>query len=251
MRLAFSSMVDNNFWRVQVLGTTPSTQDMVRNLTDTAEPEGLAIQALQQTKGRGRHGNEWLSPMGNLYISLLLRPSCKADKAGQVAFVVALALSSAMDEVMEEGHEKTLKWPNDILIDGRKVSGILLETRLDSHGRVDYLIVGTGVNIFAPPEGAIGLDSIKKERLAINTFRDVYLGYLLHYYKEWQDKGFAQIRDAWLKQAHGLGQTMKIRLPEITYEGVFKGVDENGVLIADVGGEIKKFTSGEVHFGAI
>ena len=242
-------MADPSFWRVQVLGTTPSTQDVVRGLAETGEPEGLAVQALQQTKGRGRHGNDWVSPMGNLYISKLLRPTCRADKAGQLAFVVAVALSDAMDDVIEDGHAKTLKWPNDILIDGKKISGILLESKLDKHGRIDYLVVGTGVNIFAPPEGAIGLDSIKKERLAVNTFRDLFLDKLHARYISWQDKGFAEIRQSWLKQAHGLGQEMRIRLPEITYHGVFDGIDDNGTLIATVDGERRTFTAGEVHFG--
>lgn len=239
----------DDFWRVQVLGTTPSTQDIVRGLAETAEPEGLAVQSLQQTKGRGRHGNDWTSPMGNLYLSVLLRPSCRADKAAQMAFVVALALSDAFDEAIEGGHEKTLKWPNDILIDGKKISGILLETKLDNHGRVDYLIIGTGVNIFAPPEGAEGLDRIKKERVAVNTFRDLYLQKLRERYISWQDKGFAPVRDAWLKQAHGIGKTMKIRLPETSYEGTFDGVDESGALIAIVDGERRIFTAGDVHFG--
>lgn len=244
-----SSMADTDFWRVQVLGTTPSTQDVVRGLAETGEPEGLAVQSLQQTKGRGRHGNDWVSPMGNLYMSLLLRPSFRADKAAQMAFVVALALSEAMGEVIEERHAKTLKWPNDILIDGRKVSGILLETKLDKHGRVDYLIIGTGINIFAPPEGAEGLDRIKKERLAVNTFRDLYLQKLRTHYIEWQDKGFAPVRAAWLKQAHGLGETMTIRLPEASFEGTFDGIDDAGALIATVNGERKIFTAGDVHFG--
>lgn len=242
-------MADPSFWRVQVLGTTPSTQDVVSGLADTGEAEGLAVQALQQTKGRGRHGNIWTAPMGNLYISKLLRPTCRADKAGQLAFVVAVALSDAMDEVIGDGHAKTLKWPNDILIDGKKVSGILLESKLDKHGRIDYLVVGTGVNIFAPPEGAIGLDSIKKERLAVNTFRDLFLDKLHARYTSWQDEGFGQIREDWLKQAHGLGQEMRIRLPEITYHGVFNGIDDNGTLIATVDGEKRTFTAGEVHFG--
>jgi BirA family biotin operon repressor/biotin-[acetyl-CoA-carboxylase] ligase len=242
-------MASADFWRVQVLGTTPSTQDLVRDLADTGEPEGLVIQALTQTKGRGRHGNGWVSPMGNLYISKLLRPSCRADKAGQMAFVAAVALSDAMDEVIGDGHAKTLKWPNDILIDGKKVSGILLESRLDKHGRIDYLIVGTGVNLFAPPEGAIGLDSVKKDRVAVNSFRDLYLDKLRARYLSWQDEGFGQIREDWLKQAHGLGREMSIRLPEITYRGVFEGIDENGTLIALVDGQERTFTAGEVHFG--
>lgn len=244
-----SSPPDSAFWRVQVLGTTTSTQDVVRGLAETGEPEGLAVQSLQQTQGRGRHGNRWTSPMGNLYISLLLRPACRADRAAQLAFVIALSLSAAMDVVIKDGHEKTLKWPNDILIDGRKVSGILLETRLDAHGRVDHLIAGVGVNIFAPPEGAEGLDRIKKERLAVNTFRDLFLGILHADYRAWQDKGFAPVRDAWLKQAHGLGRPMKIRLPETGYDGTFKGIDDNGALIAVVNGERRVFTAGDVHFG--
>ncbi len=242
--------MSEGFWRVQVLGTTPSTQDMVRNMADAGEPEGLAIQSLQQTKGRGRHGNEWSSPMGNLYLSALLRPTCKADVAGQMAFVTALALSDAIGEVMDGSFTKTLKWPNDILIDGKKISGILLESKLDKYGRVDYLIIGTGVNIFAPPEGAEGLDKIKKEPVFVNKFRDLYLEKLLGQYTLWQNKGFAQVRDTWLKQAHGIGENMKIRLPEITYEGIFRGIDDSGALIADVDGKQRLFTAGEVHFGA-
>lgn len=238
----------SDFWRPQVLGTTPSTQDMVRNMADAGEPEGLAIQSLQQTGGRGRHGNTWVSPMGNLYVSALLRPKCTPTKAAQLAFVAALALSDAMDDVMEEGHTKTLKWPNDILINGKKVSGILLESALQGK-LVDYVIIGTGVNIFAPPEGAIGLDTVKKDRVFVNVFRDVYLAKLLTRYGEWQDKGFASVREAWLNQAHGLGQDMTIRLPEISYHGVFKGVDDNGSLLAEVDGQIRVFTAGEVHFG--
>ncbi len=233
-----------------MLGTTPSTQDVVRGLAETGEAaEGLAVQALQQTKGRGRHGNVWIAPMGNLYISKLLRPSCRADKAGQLAFVAAVALSDAVDSVMDPSFTKTLKWPNDVLVDGKKIAGILLESSLDRHGRVDYLIIGTGVNIFAPPEGAAGLDAIKKERIAVNTFRDIYLDRLKDWYDVWQNKGFAPVREAWLKQAHGLYKNMKIRLPEITYEGVFKGIDDNGALLADVQGERRIFTAGEVHFG--
>ena len=91
------------FWRVQVLGTTPSTQDLVKNLADVGEPEGLVIQSLQQTGGRGRHGNTWTSPMGNLYMSVLLRPQASALQAGQLAFVVALALSDAMVSILFRG----------------------------------------------------------------------------------------------------------------------------------------------------
>ncbi len=238
-------------WRVQVLGSASSTQDLVRDLAETMnEPEGLAIQAMQQVKGRGRHGHAWTSPMGNLYLSMLLRPACKAMDAGQLAFVTGVALSEAIDEVIDgDAHTKTLKWPNDILIDGRKVSGILLESKLKTNGMMDYVIVGVGVNIFAPPEGAVSLDQVKKQPVYVNKFRDAVLDSFARQYTLWQEKGFAPIREAWLKQAHGINDAMSIRLPEITYSGIFRGVDEQGALMADVGGELKRFTAGEVHFG--
>lgn len=237
-------------WNVTVLGTAESTQDLVRQAALAGEKQGYAVQSLQQTKGRGRHGNEWDSPMGNLYLSVLLRPQSGPETAAQMAFVVALALSSAMDAYIDAGaHVKTLKWPNDILVDGLKISGILLETNIRDLAEIDYLIIGTGVNIFAPPEGRIGLDSIRTKPVFVNVFRDEYLARLSHYYDLWTKKGFAPIREEWLKQAHGLGQALKVRLPEVTYEGTFEGIDESGALLLKADGKVRTFTAGEIHFG--
>jgi BirA family transcriptional regulator, biotin operon repressor / biotin---[acetyl-CoA-carboxylase] ligase len=245
----FYSMTDN-FWRVQVLGSTHSTQDLVKAMADSGEPEGLAIQALTQTGGRGRHGNQWVSPMGNLYLSVLLRPECPLSDAGQLAFIFALALSNAVDGFMGEHHHITLKWPNDVLVDGKKLAGVLLESGgVNEKGRVSYIIAGTGVNIFAAPDGAIGLDSIKKKPVFVNGFRDVYLEKINFFYHQWQEKGFATLRTAWLKQAHGLNAPMRIRLPEASFSGIFRSIDETGALIAEIEGHERVFTAGEVHFG--
>lgn len=234
-------------WRITVVGSVGSTQDVVKTAGEGGEPEGFVLQSLQQTGGRGRHGNQWTSPMGNLYMSILLRPDCAAGETGQIAFVVALALSKAMDEFIEDGHVKTLKWPNDILIDQKKVSGILLESNIVNN-HCDYLVVGVGVNILTAPEGRIGLDSIKSKPVPIHPFRDRVLAHLSDYMDAWRTGGFSPIRDEWLKQAHGLGQPMTIRLPEVTYEGVFEGIDEDGGLLAAIDGQTKRFTSGDVHF---
>lgn len=187
--------------------------------------------------------------MGNLYLSVLLRPSCGPDGAGQMAFVAALALSKAMASYLDpEKHRKTLKWPNDILIDGLKISGILLETNIKD-GVVDYLVIGSGVNIFASPEGRIGLDQVKTKPVYVNVFRDEYLAYLGAYYTLWRQKGFAPIREEWLQQAHGLGQALTVRLPEVRYDGIFDGIDDTGALRLKTGQEVKIFTAGEIHFG--
>ncbi len=235
-------------WRITVAGQVASTQDVVRTAGEAGEAEGFVLQALQQTGGRGRHGNQWVSPMGNLYMSALLRPDCAAGDAGQIAFVVALALSRTIDEYVDPGqYRKTLKWPNDVLIDGRKVSGILLEASIINN-HCDYLVLGVGVNILAPPEGRIGLDAIKSKPMPIHPFRDRFLAHLGDYMDAWRTKGFSPLREEWLKQAHGLGQVMTIRLPEVSYEGIFKGIDEQGGLMAEIDGQIKRFTSGDVHF---
>lgn len=235
-------------WDITVLGTASSTQDVLKQRAAQGAAEGTVIQSLQQTAGRGRHGNEWVSPMGNLYMSALLRPDCTADEAGQMAFAVALAVSAAMDSYIDaSAHDKQLKWPNDVLVDGLKISGILLETNLKD-GRVEWLAVGAGVNIFAPPEERIGLDSIKTKPVFVNVFRDECLAHLKTYYHLWREKGFAPIRDEWLKQAYGIGTDITVRLPEVRLQGRFDGIDDTGALLLTQGGYTNTIRSGDVHF---
>ncbi len=162
-------------WQIRTLSHVPSTQNSIRELAAEGAPEGTVVQALMQTSGRGRQGNQWISPMGNLYMSMLLRPGCTAMAAGQISFVAAVALSAAMDDVMAPGHAKTLKWPNDVLIDGKKCAGILLESDLDKDGNVNSLVLGMGVNIMAPPEDRIGLQQVGRGQVAIHPFRDLAL----------------------------------------------------------------------------
>jgi BirA family biotin operon repressor/biotin-[acetyl-CoA-carboxylase] ligase len=233
-------------WQVDTHAKLPSTQDYARDLAADGAPEGSVIQALSQTTGRGRQGRTWVSPMGNLYMSVLLRPDCPADKAGQVSFVTAVAVSAAMDAVMEPGHAKTLKWPNDILIDGRKAAGILIESVMGQDGMVDALIVGIGVNILTPPEDAIGLSNLSGGRaVPIHPFRDRVLEELAQAYRQWKHQGFGPIRTRWLKQAQGLGGPVKT--PQ--GEGLFKDLDMNGALVLTLpdGGEAA-VTAGDIFF---
>ncbi len=236
-------------WQVQVFGSCPSTQDVVKEQADRGVEEGYAAQALTQEAGRGRHGNDWDAPMGNLYLSFLLRPDCTPDEAGQLAFVIAVALSDAIDLYINKDHVKTLKWPNDILVDGKKISGILLESQMRVDGSLEYIVAGVGVNVLAPPEGRAGLQEISDSRVAINVFRDDFLAMFKVAYESWKQKGFAETRENWLKQAHGLDQPMTVRLPKITHEGFFKGIDQDGALLSEIDGQLRRFTAGEVHFG--
>lgn len=238
-------------WKIETFAVLPSTQDEVKDraLEDGAD-EGLVIQALTQSEGRGRHGNDWTSPMGNLYMSVLLRPLCTADLAGQISFIVALAVSAAMDEFIVEGHKKTLKWPNDILIDGKKCAGILLESELSPKGLVGHLVIGIGVNILSAPEGKMALKEISGDnRLAVHPFRDRVLHYLDVYYSEWKAGGFAPIRKAWLAQAHAIGHKLTARLPNREEKGIFRDIDESGALILEISGNKQiVIRAGEIYF---
>ncbi len=237
-------------WRVQLYQSVETTQNHAQEAVDADEAEGFVVQALMQESGKGRHGNQWSSPIGNLYMSLLLRPTCALEQAGELAFVVAVALSAALDDYIEPSkHTKTLKWPNDILIDGLKLSGILLESDIKDN-KLNVIIVGMGLNIFKAPDLAVGLNDIAEIPVYVNTVRDNILDKLSYYYEFWQKKGFAPIREAWLKQAHGLGERMTARLPNASYKGTFKGITEEGSLILEMDdGTEKIIHTGDVHFG--
>ena len=233
-------------WRIQTFASLPSTQDVVKQAILNQENEGLVVQALKQPAGRGRHGKVWEGPIGNLYMSLLLQPNKPQENYGELAFVIAVALSKALDSFIDlDKHKKTLKWPNDILINGLKNSGILLEVEEEA------LIVGIGLNIFSKPDFAICLNDVAKEPLFINKVRDHILQEISHYYQQWQNDGIAAIRLNWLRQAHGLGNDITARLPKETYKGIFEGLSEDGALILKQENDERVFISaGEVHFAS-
>ncbi len=236
-------------WRFENYQKVLSTQNYVHDAISFGEPEGLVVQALQQQGGKGRHGNQWISPIGNLYMSVLLRPACDLKSAGQLAFVIALALSDGLGDYIDGAkHNKTLKWPNDVLIDNRKISGILLESDVRENS-LNAIVLGMGVNIFKAPELGVALNDIAKEPVYVNKVRDAILDKLSYFYSLWQKDGFAPICEVWLKQAHGIGEPMTARLPTESFKGVFKGLTEDGSLILDQDGTDKIIHAAEVHFG--
>ncbi len=212
--------------------------------------EGLTVQAMTMESGRGRHGHKWEAPMGNLYLSTLLRPKCGLEEAGDLSFVVAVALNKTLNRYIDsKKHKVTLKWPNDILVDGLKISGILLETNTEDNS-LDGVVVGIGVNIFNAPDLAINLEKLSKDPVYINKVRDDLLEDLGTYYALWQEEGIAPIRLLWLKNAHGLGQNISARLPNKTYKGIFEGLSEEGALILkDENDERHIIHAADVYFG--
>ncbi len=212
-----------------------STMDIARD----GLVHGRVIQAGEQTGGRGRRGNQWLSPKGNLYQSIILKPTCEKPLWGQLSFVIAVALARSCREVGIGGDDINLKWPNDVLISGKKLAGILIEAY------DDHVIIGTGVNIEICPDDRSKITDFHE--ISVNDFRDAFLKYIRHYYTQWEEIGFENIRDQWMSRAYKLNEPIHARLPNVIYDGVFEGLDESGtLLLREKDGYLRHINSGEI-----
>ena len=197
------------------------------------------IMARRQEAGRGRRGRAWADPPGNFAATLVLRPEGSPADAARLSFVAALALHDALKSLCGPHLNIALKWPNDVLLNGGKLSGILLESA-GSGGRVAALAIGIGVNLAAAPDpgnvepGAVRPVSLKGETglsVAPDEFLDALAAAFDHWARQMRDYGFAPIRAAWLARAARLGETITARTGTTATEGRFEGIDETGALI--------------------
>jgi BirA family biotin operon repressor/biotin-[acetyl-CoA-carboxylase] ligase len=229
------------------LETVGSTNDHARNLARSGAAHGTVVWAHEQTAGRGRQGNQWVSPRGNLYMSVILRPDNKtAAENGQLSFVAAVALAETMNELAPQAAEITLKWPNDVLLNNRKAAGILLETETDGATSAGWVIVGMGVNVQHAPENAICLQQVGVDVTLADVMQRLRVK-LQEVYDVWNQKGFDPVRAEWLRHAHKPGQVINVRLPNETFQGKFLGIDATGALQVETeNGTRRDIASGEV-----
>ncbi len=245
-------------YRLQRHVEIDSTNSEARRLAGTGEAGPLWILAERQSAGRGRRGRAWISPVGNLTCTLLLRPQCSPAKAGELSFVAGLALHDATTSLVSpEGvGEVALKWPNDLLIAGKKASGILLESESDGRTDVAWLAIGIGLNLAHYPEDTpYPATSLKAQGGTVPSIEDVLVA-LATAFDRWfllwkAPEGFATVRKAWLARARGLGEKITVRLGDETLEGVFEGIAHDGALQLRLdGGSIRSISAGDVFFGS-
>ncbi len=223
-------------WRVEILECLASTQDVVKARAESGAAEGLVVQALRQEAGRGRQAREWVSPEGNLYLSLLLRPECCVADVGKISLMIGVALARAIAEFSDV--KPMLKWPNDVLLGGKKCAGILIESDLRADGAVNWLVVGFGVNIASAPEIGAVVGGV-----TVDVFQDRALVYIADLYKV----PFVEVRDMWLSYAHKVGAALRVEIDGAMVEGSFLDIDADGNLLLDVGGETVSVSSGDVY----
>ena len=229
-------------WTLVALESVGSTNDEAVRLADEGAAEGTVVWAREQQGGRGRRGRVWSSPPGNLYSSTIFRPDCPAPRAAELGFVAALAVG----DLVPRGRAVRLKWPNDVLVDGGKIAGILLESAVSQSGQVQHVVAGIGINVsFAPelpdmryPGAALG-GTVEAALEALTSGLATRLA-------QWRREGFASIRAAWLAQAGPLGAEVDVRLGEGLASGRFAGLDHDGALLLDTADGPRRIVSGEL-----
>ncbi|BET36642.1 MULTISPECIES: biotin--[acetyl-CoA-carboxylase] ligase [Wolbachia] len=262
----------------------PSTNKEALGLIEKGISNETVIIADKQTEGRGRTGKSWISPEGNLYASLIINQETDVSKLTELTFVTALAVGNTLlslnflnnqthcgvipvrdtgihtfssgSQCQSTGMTRDQfindlnlqhKWPNDILIDGKKISGILVEKKSNSN----WLIIGIGINVNHAPlpgttcisnygESVSNMDLLKELIINFNKLR-----------KQWLFDGFYAIREMWLKKAFKMNEQISVKLADKLYEGIFADIDKSGKLVLQQkDGSLIYFDAGELFIGS-
>lgn len=247
--------------KTETLGKQVIYEDVVDSTNNSAfglalggEPEGTCVIAETQKTGKGRLGREWFSPvMKNLYMSVILRPLIPPAQVYPITFLSCLAVDDALTTLT--GIRPTLKWPNDVLIRGRKVCGTLLELSTEPD-MVRFVIVGIGLNINMIESEMTEEIRTKATSLLMETQkpfeRALVCGILLtsleKYYRLFQKEGAEKICSVWEERADIKGKHLEITQLGESHRGVAEGIDRDGAMLLNIGGTVRKIIAGDVSF---
>jgi BirA family biotin operon repressor/biotin-[acetyl-CoA-carboxylase] ligase len=238
-------------YRLIAFDRLDSTNEEAKRLAADGAEDGTLVWARSQSAGRGRRGRSWESPPGNLYLSLILRPDCALAQAAQLGMVAAVAMGDAIGTVMPPLTEVWLKWPNDILVNGAKVGGILLESSARAADELEWLVLGIGVNVESYPENtafpATCLGQESPEPVTVEQLLAAFGRWFLSWTNTWLEDGFAPVRAAWLARAWKRGEPIQVRVEGQTLDGIFHDLDADGALLLELaGGERRCITAADV-----
>lgn len=232
-----------------------STNEEAKRLALKDASHGTIVWAQTQTDGHGRRGRPWVSGPRNVYCSFILKPDCPLNEASQLSFVLAVSVANTLNRLNEIQMNETkihCKWPNDILMNGKKVSGILLETASTRDQQLNSVIAGVGINVeHHPADTEFPATSIHAEGLKnIRTVSvlEALCDQFARWYAIWRTEGFQTIRYAWLDKAYGIGETASVRLAAASHSGIFEGLDQQGAMILNENGNRRHIAAGDVYF---
>ncbi|QNT78892.1 biotin--[acetyl-CoA-carboxylase] ligase [Entomobacter blattae] len=238
-------------WRLEHYQEVTSTSDLCKERARNGERSFLALLADRQTKGRGSRGRSWKSGEGNLALSLLIRPEQGLEKTPYIwPFLSAVVVYEALFSLTRlKGLQ--IKWPNDLLLDSKKLGGILIEQELSSQepGKTEWLVIGFGVNLEQSPKNLGGkATSLRERNVSISVLELAYeiLKKFSFFQKQLLEKGFSYILTIWMERSFPVGYPLAVKIKNVQYTGHFAGIDERGFLLLDQEGHIKEFSTGEV-----
>lgn len=232
-------------------GKIDSTNSYLLKLGDEGFPEGTVVVADEQLSGRGRFGRRWeAEPLSNLLFSILLRPGFLGrDEAFILTFSAAVAVAEALDEAADVRTE--LKWPNDVLIDSKKVCGILLESSFEG-ARLNHVVLGIGLNVnqtFFPEEimeKATSLALSVGRKFDRDEILFTILGKFASLYETVKSGEFYDVMKKWRERSKMFGRRITLKLADTTFEGIFDDVTDDGSLVLKTPSGSQKFTAGEI-----
>ena len=233
--------------------STDSTNAEALRLIQNGCLDDYVITADQQTQGKGSKGRNWQSLLGNLHASILLRSQTTPIQNQQLPFLVSNAVYSTLNYFAKKDKVNVnikQKWPNDVLINGKKVAGILLESH--THNQQNYLIIGIGINILASPEQAnFPASSLVNEGIILQHTDELLNVLMLEFrrlYQQWCiDYSFKVIRQQWLKRAYNLNKVITIDDGHCKVSGIFKDLDFSGSLVLQMPDQtLRSFVVGDL-----
>ena len=242
-------------YNLLILDQIDSTNSEAIRLAKANVKGDFIIWAQSQTAGRGKHSKQWCSEPGNFYASLLLNKDIPIEIQPQLSFVTALAVYNTIITIAKNANltlAVKLKWPNDILIDGQKVAGILLESiKLSANG---YLIIGVGINLSSHPSD-IDQPATNLRSHGIDIHADqilnLFVSFFEKYFALWLCSGFIPIRQQWLRKADHLNKIITIDYDKNRISGKFQDIDFTGNIRVKLAcGQIYSLSAGEVFFGS-
>jgi BirA family biotin operon repressor/biotin-[acetyl-CoA-carboxylase] ligase len=243
------------------LDDTDSTNEAAKRLAEAGAPHLTAVWARRQTAGRGRRDRPWISPPGNMFWSVILRPADSWPEISTLPLMTAVAVGRALEPLLPDPSRLQYKWPNDVLVDGKKIAGILIETRLRQRGEapggpasLPWLVVGVGLNVaHHPRDTPYPATDLRSENAratlesVVARFGEAFLGAL----GEWTGPGHARVLAEFRARLRGLGERVRVSTGQGTIEGVMEGLAPSGeLLLREPGGRLHRISAGDVFFPA-
>jgi len=241
--------------KIYYFDTIDSTQSFALRLASKPYENGSIVIAERQTRGKGRLNRRWISPKGGIWLSILLKPDFEVSYVSLFPIITSLALAKAIEKVLKL--KPRLKWPNDVTLNNKKVAGILIEASIETN-KIDYLIIGVGMNFRIQPkmvsrllknsENFYGITTLvgkNKESDPVELLQE-FLYELEQLYRKILSGNLKEIRNEWIKKSSTIGKNVTISTPTGLVKGKAVSIDENGALLLSRKGKIRCLLVGDV-----